>query len=382
MNIIFGGIRSKIGPFKELIHGIKELKLPVFNTFLMFLYYYLRYGYSVDNFLRFGLYSGKFSKAEKLEYVPSRITNKLWRTLNPPRYWSVLTNKYVFHCLAQANGLRIPQLYGVFDRRSGFDIYGNQLRSLADLQRVSENTSSPHLVIKPAEGKQMMFVFTLTRIEGTDEFFDLQRGHCTLADVHEVISDEVTIRHKLSEPGISNDFNSFLIQERLFQHPELEKIAGPMLSPVRIITLLDNEGRVSILCARFIFLDHRTARSIHDRSAVACGVDLTTGRIGDGYEMKGGHKTGIKQVGVADAPFAGTICPFWDEAKELSVDAAQRFGFCRSIGWDIAITADGAYLLEGNTRWGFMGPQVTAGRGLYTGSLKATYESLLGQDVA
>jgi hypothetical protein len=61
--------------------------------------------------------------------------------------------------------------------------------------------------------------------------------------------------------------------------------------------------------------------------------------------------------------FEGYKIPYFDEAIALVKRATECFyGFC-SIGWDIAITADGPTIIEGNDDWGIVAHQMVENRG-------------------
>jgi hypothetical protein len=47
----------------------------------------------------------------------------------------------------------------------------------------------------------------------------------------------------------------------------------------------------------------------------------------------------------------GCAVPLWDETVALGVRATRAFAPLRTIGWDVAVTAGGPLLVEGNARW-------------------------------
>jgi len=72
---------------------------------------------------------------------------------------------------------------------------------------------------------------------------------------------------------------------------------------------------------------------------------------------------GIKFVPVhpdSGNTIAGTILPHWSLARGLIDRAAPLFLPLRTIGWDVALTADGVVLMEGNAHWGGS-PELAAG---------------------
>jgi hypothetical protein len=51
------------------------------------------------------------------------------------------------------------------------------------------------------------------------------------------------------------------------------------------------------------------------------------------------------------APIEGFALPYWREVRELAITAHRTFPAMVSVGWDIAITASGPVLVEGNAVW-------------------------------
>jgi hypothetical protein len=49
------------------------------------------------------------------------------------------------------------------------------------------------------------------------------------------------------------------------------------------------------------------------------------------------------------AAITGRVLPLWDEVLALAAQAHRAFADRTVIGWDIAITADGPVLIEGNS---------------------------------
>lgn len=359
-----------------LFSRFKELGLPLKSTFVSFLRFHFKYAFTVQDFFRYRLYDPGVATDKKLEYLPGGLSSHIWSLLNPPWYAPALTNKYIFHCIAESSGLAVPKLYGIFDPESGFTFRGSSLKTLGELSQVIKEQSLDALILKPVEGMQAKFVFALSRADGA--FEDLHRGRLSLEEIFNQVTDTGNLKAQLFKPGISLNYTSFLLQERLSQHPDLLKLAGPMLSPIRILTLVGIDGNVEIISARLHLLDHRTAKDANDSSAIDCMVDIGSGVISEGVKTKGGgFVTGLTQAPAGQLPFAGAVCPLWEEAKDLAMKAAQRYSFCRAIGWDVAITSKGALLLEGNTQWGFTSLQTSMGRGLYRGEFKRVYKSLV-----
>ena len=61
--------------------------------------------------------------------------------------------------------------------------------------------------------------------------------------------------------------------------------------------------------------------------------------------------------------FDGREIPFYGKVVELVTSAHKLFDTLQTIGWDVAVTSDGVYLLEGNHCWDIEMLQVVHGKG-------------------
>ena len=79
-------------------------------------------------------------------------------------------------------------------------------------------------------------------------------------------------------------------------------------------------------------------------------VDLKSGKlVGNGIDKKLNESaesiTGIK--------FDGFQVPYWDEIKEMVLEAALVNDKVNLVGWDVAISKNGPLIIEGNRGPGF-----------------------------
>ena len=100
-------------------------------------------------------------------------------------------------------------------------------------------------------------------------------------------------------------------------------------------------------------------------------IDINTGKlIGNAYDKDCNEyeihpKTNIK--------FDGYQLPNWNIVKKIVLEAAKVNENIKVVGWDVAITPDGATFIEGNRRPGWDLVQVVYNRGrkdLYNDVLK------------
>ncbi|MFN3461604.1 MAG: sugar-transfer associated ATP-grasp domain-containing protein [Oceanibaculum sp.] len=140
-----------------------------------------------------------------------------------------------------------------------------------------------------------------------------------------------------------------LVQPRLLPHPALAGMVAQSLPPLRVITCLDQRdepvvthGMVRVLCK----LEPGWPLDLE----LGAPIDLTTGRIGEmtgdkpemAFDWHAMHP-------VTGAPVSGVILPFWQEACALARAGHRHCPDRLMIGWDIAVTPEGALMLEGNS---------------------------------
>lgn len=155
-----------------------------------------------------------------------------------------------------------------------------------------------------------------------------------------------------------------LVQPLIGVHAELADIALGALPTVRIVTILDEAGRPEVVSATFRCASDPRARVDNMKAGgLIVPVDLSDGRLGTACFGYGGHDHDIHPA--TGAPIAGRTLPGWAMAIGLVNEAhAGAFADYVLIGWDVALTADGPMLIEGNGKPGVMMPQRAARRGL------------------
>jgi hypothetical protein len=158
-----------------------------------------------------------------------------------------------------------------------------------------------------------------------------------------------------------------VVQHRIATHPALADLALNALPTVRIVTMLDESGRPELVSATFRCASDPAARIDNMKAGgLIVPVDLTRGTLGLACRGYGGgdHRTHP----VTGAPIAGRTLPDWSAAVALTLRAhAAAFGDYRLIGWDVAATAQGPVLIEGNGKPGIAMPQRAARQGLAQG---------------
>ncbi|MBN1185288.1 MAG: hypothetical protein JXB49_23590, partial [Bacteroidales bacterium] len=141
-----------------------------------------------------------------------------------------------------------------------------------------------------------------------------------------------------------------LIEEFVIQHPELMELSPSGLNTIRIITQINQEGKVDFLGARL-----RISVNSHvDNMAagnMAASIDIESGIVNGSGVYSDITKEDEIIHPVSGKKIQGFKIPFWTEALELAKEAALHQPANKSVGWDIAVTGTGVELIEGNHNW-------------------------------
>ena len=151
--------------------------------------------------------------------------------------------------------------------------------------------------------------------------------------------------------------DSFVIQQRLKNHPELIRLGGTQsLQTVRIITFVDSNGQCLIL--------HAHLKPIIGRHIVDTFIDGLTGNVEAAISLDNGllkpanqitsTGAGIKIISIhpeTGVSFDQFQLPSWPQTCRLVKEAAPEFLPVRAIGWDVALTPDGPCIVEANIWW-------------------------------
>jgi hypothetical protein len=149
--------------------------------------------------------------------------------------------------------------------------------------------------------------------------------------------------------GESND-RPRIVQPRLINCEELSDLNNGALSTIRIVTCLDERDRPEVIAAAMrmaIGANHRVD-NFH-AGGIAASVDLVSGELGQASNMGMDVRLGwLDRHPNSGAQIRGRIVPQWPEIRRLAEQAHRAFDDRVVVGWDIAPTADGPILVEGN----------------------------------
>ena len=136
-----------------------------------------------------------------------------------------------------------------------------------------------------------------------------------------------------------------ILEEVVIQHPKMASLCPTSVNTCRIATLLGDK-EPGIVYA-FLRIGNGKVMDNVDCGGMAARIDLDTGKLLTVGADKQGN-TFIKHP-MTNASIIGFEIPFWKEAKEMCLKAAEKFPEMRFVAWDVAITPEGPTFIEGNS---------------------------------
>jgi hypothetical protein len=171
-------------------------------------------------------------------------------------------------------------------------------------------------------------------------------GEARYRNAHGEVLSRGELMEKLARQSLKDDF---LVQPRLANHPALDDISNGALATVRLLTCRNEEGRAEAAAAAFRMAIGNSVVDNFHQGGLATEVNLDTGVIGIASDIGIRPDVGWRETHpVSVARFAGRTLPYWQEVVALAVAAHEAFPERIVVGWDVAMLADGAMIIEGN----------------------------------
>jgi hypothetical protein len=265
------------------------------------------YNISLLEYFYFRFY--KLSKEERSTFAGTGTLYEYQLIMNPKQYRIPLEDKRVFH-----------------------DVFRDFIdNDWIELKELKENHEKTRAILNNTSGKIVM---------------KKHDGQCGVG-VEVIESKDLKVENviDLMEKSGNNMLETYIVQ-----HPDLMELSPSGLNTVRIYTQLDDEDRVDILGCRLRI----TVNSVVDNMAagnMAAPIDTETGLVNGLAVFSDITKDPVNNHPITGKHIESFQIPFWELTKDMIRDAALHYKQCRSVGWDVAITAKGPQLLEGNHDW-------------------------------
>ena len=147
-----------------------------------------------------------------------------------------------------------------------------------------------------------------------------------------------------------------ILEEMVVQHPEMARMCPTSVNTVRIATLLGDK-KEGIVYA-FLRIGNGRVMDNVDCGGMAARVDLESGKLLTVGADKQGNT--YEKHPITGTPIIGFQIPFFEEAKEMCLEAMRVVPQVRFVAWDVAITEKGPRFIEGNSFPSHAVPQFAA----------------------
>lgn len=256
---------------------------------------------------------------------PYREVRKLRDRVNPTlakEQIEILMNKQKFQDNCRQNNLRTPENYGIVENGA--------------VKWATEPMPGSMIMIKDIAGEKGANVFKVEYI-GNNRILDDGQQH-----------------------DICSRFNSsktYIVQEVIEQHEIMEALNPSSVNTLRIISSLKNGGTIHAIMLKVGGIGN-IYDNWHDKGIIA-KVDTSSWAIDEqGYYKFAKYdkiSSGIVTVLPANKVLLkDVVIPFRKEIERLVFQAHAMVPDIQSVGWDVAIDAQGPILIEGNHNWGFL----------------------------
>lgn len=260
----------------------------------------LRYGAGYMDYMLFEFYD--LTPAQRATYVTRGVNNRIVKLCNDPAWYHCVEDKRSFN-----------RIYGKYVRRGWLDMKKCTYDEFAEFMDGRDTIISKPIAATCGKGIEKL---RKGDYESLKELYD-----------------------HLNESG------SGLIEDFIIQHPRVSQIYPYSVNTYRIVTVNRN-GVSGVVCA-FIRIGNggRFVDNINS-GGMAAPVNADTGIIERAACDKDGKCYAVHPVTGVLIP--GYPLPFWREAIEMCLEAAEVVPQLGYMGWDVAVSDDGPQLIEGN----------------------------------
>lgn len=272
-----------------------------------------RYGCGFSDYINYRWW--ELSGAERKEYVTIRDTDKFYEKVSPSAYKTFFTVK--------------PNFLQNFAQYVGRTFFDPSKGSFEEMEAF-------------LQGKAGVMVKTVDGLCGLDVHRQM------VAD----IGDHAAFYAQLKEKRL-------FLEELIQQHSEMSELYAGSVNTIRVMTVAAG-GKSEILFASLRVGCGGDVDNFH-AGGMSTAVDVETGKLlGPCVNKVGDLFDKHPQTGVV---FTGRQLPNWDIVRKICLEGALVNQKIHVVGWDVAITQDGAVFVEGNRRPAFDLPQMTLHRG-------------------
>ena len=154
---------------------------------------------------------------------------------------------------------------------------------------------------------------------------------------------------------------SYIIQERIIQHPAMNKLCSTAVNTIRLVTMITPKEEIIAIRAGLRIGREGSCVDNCAKGGIFVGIDLNTGKLMKKGIIKPPYGMLVYQHPDNGVVFEGFEIPFFKEVLEMAKELHSKLYRIHSVGWDIAITPEGPVFIEGNSMWELSGTQAAVG---------------------
>ena len=147
-----------------------------------------------------------------------------------------------------------------------------------------------------------------------------------------------------------------ILEEIVIQHPEMARMCPTSVNTVRIATLLGDKQEGIVYA--FLRIGNGKVMDNVDCGGMAARVDLDSGMLLTVGADKQGNT--FEKHPITGTSIIGFKIPYFEEAKQMCLEAMRVVPQVRFVAWDVAITPNGPRFIEGNSFPSHAVPQFAA----------------------
>lgn len=313
------------------------------------------------NYFHYGLHLGKFTNADRAQFIGDAATTVLNKAITAPDVVAIWRNKITTALALEAAGLPTPPIRAVFQLTGQPSPY-RTLSSIKTLTEYMSISASFPFFGKPIDGSEGRGAISIVARDGADKV--------VLGDGRKVFAAQLAQEIADTYP------HGYMFQDKLRQHPDLAALAGPVICSLRVFSVWVG-GRFTPLYSNMRLPAPGAMTDITQTSSAA--IDLKDGRIRRTQDSRrlGGHSLDHSQV--TGAALIGAQLPDWAQVMALSQAAHALFPAQGVLGIDIALTEDGPTIVELNSNPLHGGYHQTTDEGLLNPAFRKVFVAALAE---
>lgn len=300
------------------------------------------------------------SVPEVREFLSKRSLTGFQSALSPKEQSHLVANKLHYHAACKARNVAAPPLLAIVDFGCDDDFASAltvpRIRGEADIASfLSTLPPGKRIAFKAFEGSYGRGFLGLVADAGGAIGPDGRRLDC--AALWRYCCDRRSAK-------------GFLVQPWLEPDPALRPIMpGRALGTVRLVTVLIGRDVECPYASVKIPVGGNITDNFGNGATgnLSAYVDAADGTVGVAWGRSATQSHRLEPRARhpdSGVPIEGFRIPHWGQVLELAAQAARAFPELRTLGWDVAITTEGIFLLEGNRHWDPEAPQISLQRGI------------------